>query len=112
MGRPGAILAFFFIVSVLTRIVIGAGYIRSLPGLRRRRFDLSARAGIADQSASLLPPRHELRRPDGWRRSYITSGLPQTAFIRRSSAEDMLKVSARRKEEIAGPRSEELNPQR
>src|SRR5437870_8380892 len=103
MGRPGAILASFLRVGI---------YIRSLPGLRRRRFDLSARAGIAAQSASLLPPRHELRRPDGWRRSYITSGLPQTAFIRRSSAEDMLKVSARRKEEIAGPRSEELNPQR
>lgn len=46
------------------------------------------------QSDALRPPRHPVRRGFFCRRSYMTSVLPQTAFIRRSSGEDMPWISA------------------
>ena len=46
------------------------------------------------QSDALRPPRQPVRRSFFCRRSYMTSILPQTAFIRRSSGEDMPWISA------------------
>jgi hypothetical protein len=57
------------------------------------------------QSDSLRPPRQPLRRGFFCRRSYRISVLPQTAFIRRCSGEDMPWISAAaiwRLEAVAG----------
>src|SRR5262245_6657802 len=61
-------------------IIIFAG----LAGRFWRRVPIAS----SGQSDSLRPPRQPVRRGFFCRRSYITSVLPQTAFIRRCSGED------------------------
>ena len=68
-------------------------YINSF-GISWVRFAFSAREKSLGQSDALLPPRQDVRRGGPCRRSYISSGFPQMAFIRRSSGVDMPWISA------------------
>lgn len=85
------------------RLRAGSGTGRSTPSyissfgsfLKRDAADLSDRENSAGQSVARLPPRHDVRRGcAACLRSYISSGLPQMAFIRRSSGVVMPCVSA------------------
>ena len=70
------------------KLLGGPSYIRSFDAFCRLAA-FSVLANSEGQSDARRPPRQEVRRGGLCRRSYMTSGLPQMAFIRRSSGEGM-----------------------